>query len=178
MNESDTCSQYQFWLRVTAPVGLSISCPAILGPWTLTHMLLRRHQLNVTNLLWNFRFLLSSGHLPAFAYTEDFFLFCFHKTDLCYQRVFFFFYLLYVYLILSQIIYSGKFSRVRSCCGEIYFGDASLPPFLLLLCCAIKNFFGKQKKKIPLVGIVDWPVSRLPQLGFLRISMILMSHAQ
>ena len=91
MNESDTCSQYQFWLRVTAPVGLSISCPAILGPWTLTHMLIRRRQLNVTNLLWNFRFLLSSGHLPAFAYTEDFFLFCFHKTDLCYQRVFFFF---------------------------------------------------------------------------------------
>ena len=114
MNESDTCSQYQSWLRVTAPIGLSTSCPAILGPWTLTHMLISRHQLNVTNLLCNFRFLLSQEHLLAFAYI------CFHLYHLIQiiirKIVFikltfiinmsFFFYLLYVYLILSQIIYS------------------------------------------------------------------------
>lgn len=111
-------------------------------------MLISRHQLNVTNLLWNFRFLLSQEHLLAFAYTEDFF-FCFVFIKLTFAiNMSFFFYLLYKYLIVNQIIYIlfGKFSRIRSCCGEIYFGDASLPP-LLLLCCAIKNFFGKQKKK-------------------------------
>ena len=145
MNESDTCSQYQSWLRVTAPIGLSTSCPAILGPWTLTHMLISRHQLNVTNLLWNFRFLLSQEHLLAFAYTEDFFLFCFHKTDLYYQHVFFFFlFVICIFNFKSNYIFCLENSP-----GSVVAVERSILvmlSFLLLLCCAIKNFFGKQKK--------------------------------
>lgn len=140
MNESDTCSQ-------TVPVGLSTSCPAILGPWTLTHMLISGRQLNVINLLWNFRFLLSCEHLLAFAYTEDFFLFVFIKLTFAINISYFFSYLLYVYLIWSQIIYSvWKILQGQKLLWRDLFWWCFPSPLLLLLCCAIKNIFGKQKK--------------------------------